>query len=416
MAALTKLFAGESKGGKASLQKPESPLTSPNIDPTSEAALAAFLALKEPRKVSEKPIVDAVQKDPIVLTTDEKLADTFRATLQKKERPPLQEIDLICREELGSVVKPPRLMSQRLDFQKVEVGKSEYDSFSAWLFLTILGTETFMEMFRTQDVNEVGLNVVKGHSLKCFSRFRQRGFLDVKKLGYLLTRCNDTNRRGMRLVERTLALGDHAPVVDLGEHYPYHCRQVEEPSNEQPHAIEIMRNFLKHFDKTQKSFTSVTLLEEMHQTVQEFCDEEKPEVSSPCITFVRPEGWTASNTATIFPNEEITISGIKYKLKGVMVRRGDEVVTYDAHLFEDDAMFTYSSELSGTGGECYDEGCEPEIVFSSEQLYQDYMLETALRRGYRELVTRLVKESDMLLYVKVDTPSSIEEASPVSEG
>ncbi|PCI93009.1 hypothetical protein COB11_06125 [Candidatus Aerophobetes bacterium] len=334
-----------------------------------------------------------------------------RCSLPCTAKPDVTEVTRAFAMQRKEIVEPPKPMFPYLNFEDTKLSiNNGYHSFTALLFLMVLGTNTFEEIFRAMNSKEVELNIIKRHARVFIEEFREEGVFDVEQLNHLLTKCNDEGRRSERTVERTLDLGVDAPSNDVGKGYFYKSRQVDAPSNEQPHAEEIMRNFQRNFDRLGAEFTSVRLPEEMHMTVQEFCDKEKLVVNSPCITFVRPDGWVADNKATIFPNKEITVFGSKYVLKGAMLRKGSEEVTYDAHLFDGDDVFTYSSKYSGTRQtECFSEGCETDTIFGSEELYRDYKLSTCLSESYLELVTGLVKDTDMLLYVKVNTPIAKEE-------
>lgn len=307
---------------------------------------------------------------------------------------------------LQPIITPPFRMNIDLDFSDVRLTLNKgYHGFSSFLFLMLLGTNSFDAIFREQKPEDIELNIIKKHALKVFEVFKTDGIFRVDHLKHLLRKCHDDASRRKTLADKTLALGAAAPIYDLKEGYLYHSRKVNELPIEQPHAIEYMTHFQANFDLESEHFTNVILPQEMKMTVQDFCEETKLVVNTPCVTFVRPEGWVKSEKAQVFPNQEIYIDKDTYALKGVMLRIEEEgKIFYSTLLIEDDDIYTYSNEEAKPGqAQCYVESCEVDVVFNMERCF---LKENAvdLKRfphSYCEFFSELITNSDMFLYEKI---------------
>lgn len=307
-------------------------------------------------------------------------------------------------EEEYQSLSPLPLMNQELDFRNITVSlHRNFHGFTSWAFLMSIASTSFNEMLQDTSGDSVEISTIKRQTLGIVQIFLTNGYLDAQKLSYLCKKCHDGDRWNKFQVEETQKLGSQAPLYDVGEGYPYQSRQVYLSSKFQPKMSEIVRFFMRNFQKGD-FFHSEVMPSEGYCTLQSFCEERNVACGAKTIFFTRPDGWHPTSTSRVFPNAKIFISGQTYTLKGVMITNewGNEIF-YETFLFDRGRILSYSSRGSAANStwiECVDSIYTPEEVEQTLGYFfrGDSEEFVSIKLDLDIFVQRLMQNSDLFLY------------------
>lgn len=281
---------------------------------------------------------------------------------------------------------------------------SGYHSYTAFFFIMLCGSPSFVSLMTTKKDGEVENNILKEKIIIPFIKiFQKDGVLDLRYSGYVLTRLNDCMERSKKIVQLTLertTASIRTPFIDY-KRAPspvmFDSRQVRLTTKDCTKLEEHARKFVARFDRD-SFFSSIEIPKEGIASTAQLSLGFAAPLSAKCLLFVRHKGWEPTPNSLVFPSRQIIVNKKSYALKAVsLFTPMEHSLTYKSYIFEGDNIFThYSCYVNSPNQECYQHEFTPAEI---EATKPDFFSETSSATpALKEFVFRIMQFSEMFVY------------------